>query len=420
MGRSKLLIVSLDAVSMADLELLKQCTFIGKIIGDGSLVEDVSPVFVSNTYPIHTSVITGCYPNKHGIFDNVKPLPMDATPGWFWYSNDIKVQTLYNQATLNDLTTASILWPVTAGAKIKYNIPEIFPTKAYESQAFLSLTNGSPLFTLKSILKYKNIFKGILQPGLDDFSCSVMCDTILDKNPDLMLIHFTDVDTHKHNYGINSAEAKEAILRMDKRVSKLFDALSAVNNVDDFHVIIFSDHGMSDVQHTVDPNIFLKNASLIEYDQSGKVKNWKAWMKGCGGSAFCYLNPKSSLTKSSLESDVRDLLAKEFQNSLSGFNRYLDEYEITLSGFKRDCIFGISASDGYELLNNSEKAHKANHGYPINDDNYNTFYLGYGPKIKKGLSLNGGNLLEIAPLSCNLLNIDPWEMDGKIRSELLK
>ena len=420
MGRNKLLIVSLDAVSMADLEILKQSTFINKIIGDGSLVEDVSPVFVSNTYPIHTSVITGCYPNKHGIFDNVKPLPMESTPGWFWYSNDINVQTLYNQATLNNLTTASILWPVTAGAKIKYNIPEIFPTKAYETQAFLSLSNGSPLFTLKSILKYRNIFKGISQPGLDDFSCSVMCDVILEKNPDLMLIHFTDVDTNKHNYGISSAEAKEALLRMDKRVSKLFDALSAVNNVDDFHVIIFSDHGMSDVQHTVDPNIFLKNANLIDYDQSGKIKTWEAWMKGCGGSAFCYLNPKSSQSKSSLESEVKDLLVKEFQNSSSGFKRYLDEDEITLSGFKRDCVFGISASAGYELLNNSEKAHKANHGYPISDGGYNTFYFVYGPMINKGLSLNGGNLLEIAPLACKLLDIPLWKMDGRIRSELLK
>jgi predicted AlkP superfamily pyrophosphatase or phosphodiesterase len=420
MGKNKLLIVSLDAVSNADLELLKQCTFISKIIGDGSLVEDVSPVFVSNTYPIHTSVITGCYPNKHGIFDNVKPLPMESTPGWFWYSKDIKVQTLYNQGNLNNLTTASLLWPVTAGAKIKYNIPEIFPTKTYETQAYLSLTNGSPLFTLKAILKYTSIFKGVLQPGLDDFSCSVMCDVILEKNPDIMLIHFTDVDTNKHNHGISSPEAREALSRMDNRISKLFSALSSVNNSEDFHVIIFSDHGMSDVQKTLDPNIFLKNAGLIEYNESGKVKSWKAWMKGCGGSAFCYLNPKFAKSDYSLESKVKSLIEEEFQNPSSGFNGYLEDNEFKISGFSRDCIFGISASANHELLNNSEKAHKANHGYPIKDGKYNTFYLGYGPKINKGLSLSGGNLLEIAPLACKLLNIDPWEMDGKIRSELLK
>jgi predicted AlkP superfamily pyrophosphatase or phosphodiesterase len=260
----------------------------------------------------------------------------------------------------------------------------------------------------------------VLQPGLDDFSCSVMCDVILEKNPDIMLIHFTDVDTNKHNQGVNSPEAREAIKRMDNRVKKLFAALSAVNKSDDFHVIIFSDHGMSDVQRTIDPNIFLKNAGLIEYNKAGKVKSWKAWMKGCGGSAFCYLNPKLSKSDSSLETKVKSLIEKEFENPTSGFNSYLEDEEFTISGFNRDCIFGISASANHELLNNSEKAHKANHGYPIKDGKYNTFYLGYGPKIKKGLSLSGGNLLEIAPLACNLLNIDPWEMDGKIRSELLK
>lgn len=422
MGRNKLLIVSLDALSQSDLELLKQGPFIRKFIGDGFLIDDVSPIFVSNTYPIHTSVITGTNPDKHGIYDNVIPNPNDPNPSWFWYSKDIQVPTLYDKARSNGLIAASILWPVTAGAKIKYNIPEILPTKPYENQAFLSLAFGNPLLTLKTVFKYIKKLRGVSQPGLDDVSCLTMCDLIKVKNPDLMLIHFTDADTNKHAYGVDSLEARNAVLRMDNRIGILMEALASVNSPEDYHVIIFSDHGMTNVEKSINPNFIFDDAGLIEYDNSGKIKRWKAWLKCCGGSCFCYLNYKNKSIKDfeKLEEKVRNIVEQGFKSPTTGLNGYLGKDEFIQSGFRRDCIFGLSAKLNCELLNNVKHSHKANHGYSVIGGAYNTFYMGFGPRFKSNFRSSGGNLLEIAPLACKILDISPWEMDGKLRTEILK
>ena len=41
-----------------------------KLIKDGVTVDYVKNVFPTNTYPNHQSIVTGLYPEEHGIIDN--------------------------------------------------------------------------------------------------------------------------------------------------------------------------------------------------------------------------------------------------------------------------------------------------------------------------------------------------------------
>src|SRR5258706_8745586 len=71
--------------------------------------------------------MTGVWPAKHGILANQTFDPMQKNhEGWYWYAEDIRVPTLWDAAAAAGRTTASIQWPVTAGAKINWNIPEIW------------------------------------------------------------------------------------------------------------------------------------------------------------------------------------------------------------------------------------------------------------------------------------------------------
>ena len=59
--------------------------------------------------------------------------------------------------------TASILWPVTGRGNITYNIPEIIAL-AGENQATKLLESGTPMYLVKSYLKYGKILGDGTQP----------------------------------------------------------------------------------------------------------------------------------------------------------------------------------------------------------------------------------------------------------------
>jgi predicted AlkP superfamily pyrophosphatase or phosphodiesterase len=88
-----------------------------RFLTEGSYAEGVQGVVPTATYPSHTTLVTGVWPAKHGIFAKTTfdPLQKDHQ-GWYWYAEDIRVPTLWDAAKEAGRTTASIQWPVTAGA----------------------------------------------------------------------------------------------------------------------------------------------------------------------------------------------------------------------------------------------------------------------------------------------------------------
>jgi len=98
-----------------------------KFLHEGTYAQGVTGVIPTVTYPSHTTLMTGVWPAKHGILANQTFDPLQKNhEGWYWYAEDIRVPTLWDAAAAAGRTTASIQWPVTAGAKINWNIPEIW------------------------------------------------------------------------------------------------------------------------------------------------------------------------------------------------------------------------------------------------------------------------------------------------------
>ncbi len=94
---------------------------------DGAYAQGVRGVLPTLTYPSHTTLLTGASPAKHGIFDNTTFDPLLRNQrGWYWYAEDIKVPTLWAAAAAANLKTANVYWPVSVGAKISYNLPQIW------------------------------------------------------------------------------------------------------------------------------------------------------------------------------------------------------------------------------------------------------------------------------------------------------
>lgn len=379
-----LAMISLDAVSSEDTDYLMTLEHFPGLAAKGCLVTEVESVFLSNTYPAHASIITGVHPNRHGIADNTFTQPEKEVPDWRWYRKYIKGTTLYDEAAGRGLRVCNILWPVTAGANIRYNMPEIFSNNG-RSQVTVSLSAGSKWFQLSSFLRYGRLMDGIRQPNLDDFATACALHALKKLRFDLLLLHLVDVDSHKHSHGPGSPEARQALERMDRRLGKIRDACPG------WDIIVLGDHGCLPVKDPVDLN-----------------RNWPihgAHWHMAGGCAF--LKAQDNVY-CNLDEAVRRIL----NDPDSHVRRLLSPAEMQAGGLGREFLLGVEAEAGWCF---GTGRYLGQHGYSLENPGYRTFYLAAGKGVETGTRLKGGCIVDIAPLAAALLGIPLWNMDGQLR-----
>ncbi|KAI4453214.1 presequence protease [Holotrichia oblita] len=234
---------------------------------------------------------------------------------------------------------------------------------------------------------YHRLFKGAKQPDLDNFSTAVTLRTIEKYSPDLIMLHLTDVDTHKHIYGPDSKEAMLAVSRLDKRLGQIQAAVKSAGLEDVTNYIILGDHACLPVSRGVDPNEFVK-------DLSGNFHL-------AGGTAFLVLHNPEDKEK------AIERMKTVIQSPENGIKRLLSKEEMNIGGFSKEYALGIEACDKVAFGNPK----KGQHGYGLDRKDYETFYLAAGPDVNAG-QYEGGCIVDIAPLATKLLKIAPWEMDA--------
>ena len=126
----RLCMISLDAVSRPDADRLTRLPALSALKARGVFCDNVRTIYPTLTYPIHTSLITGCYPSSHGIGHN-QPFQPDTPPAlraWHWEAGEIQQKTLHQAARDKGMDVASILWPVSGKCPaIRRNFPEVLP-----------------------------------------------------------------------------------------------------------------------------------------------------------------------------------------------------------------------------------------------------------------------------------------------------
>jgi len=428
-----MIIISFDAVSSKDIEILKTLPNFKKIIDGGSLINNVESVYPTLTYPAHATIVTGKYPKNHGIIDNTIFHAGDLNPNWYWFRKGIKGETLYDLAKKKGLSTCSLLWPVTGRSSIKYNLAEIFKVKPHQNQLIQSICAGSLLYQLELNNKFGHIRRGITQPALDDFVIEAAKYTIDKYCPELMFIHFTDVDTNRHHHGYCGKEAIEGLYRHDARLGEIIKALEEKNILNKTDIVALGDHSQIDVSKIIKLNILFKENNLISVNGKGKVLNYEAFCKSLDGSAYIYLkNPKDERIKEKVE----ELLKRVQENDAQPIEFILKDNEIIDEGADPNASFMIEASKNFYFVDDTEgelieniKAnevgvinhrHKATHGYSNKKENYGTFFIGYGKDFKKGIVLDTGKLINHGPTLAKVLGVELKDVDGQVVEEILE
>ncbi len=423
----RIIILSFDCLSALDFPKLNHLTNFKNMIESGSYAPHVQTVYPSLTYPCHTSIITGNYPKRHGIINNTLIQPGRKSPDWQWYRSAIKGTTLYDQAKKANLTTASLLWPVTGRANIDYNLPEIFPNRPWQTQLLVSLFSGSPLYQWQLNKKFGYLRKGLSQPHLDDFVLASCLETIKTKQPELLLVHFTDLDSKRHDHGFDSKEANEALVRLNERLGQIVTTLKETQLYEETTLIVLGDHSSLDENKAIQINTLFKKEKLIHINQKGKVINWKAYCKSCDGSSYIYLkDQKDTITYK----QVQSLLKKLMENEDNGIEQILTGPEAAKLGADPDCAFMLEARKGFYFTETHEgdfikyinaedvkrepKYTLATHGYSPQKPDYTTLFMASGKGIQSGKIITDMNLVDIGPTLAAMLGLSLGETDGKV------
>ena len=427
-----LIVISFDAVSSEDIDKLEKLDNFKYLMDNGSVIKNVESVYPTLTYPAHATIMTGMYPKNHGIINNTLNKFSDINPDWYWYRKYVKTKTLYDLASEKGLTTAALLWPVAGRSSINYNLAEIFAPKPWQNQLVMSALAGSLKYQLDLNKRFGHLRNGLSQPALDNFVHESVKYTIDKYKPNLLLIHYTDVDTNRHYHGYNSKEANDALLRHDKRLGEIIKALKEANIFEESTIVALGDHSALDGNYMIRLNSLFRENGLLEVNKKGIITSYKAVAKNCDGSSYVYLKDKND---TDTYKKVRELLENLKNSKESPIEFILNSKEAEDEGADPNCSFMVEGNLNYyfvdetlgkviEKVKESEVGKvphrtKATHGYHPKKPNYNTFFMAFGKGIKKGVKIDGGKLINHGPTLAKILGVDLGKTDGEAEERIL-
>ena len=213
------------------------------------------PSFPSVTFPNHYTMLTGLYPESHGIVGNTFWDP-ELKEEFFYSHTDNSMQPkwwggepLWVTAELQGIKTAIHMWP---GSEA--HIMGIEPSHIDKYYGKERLDK-----------KVDRMLELIDLPGPDS-------PRALEDNPRPQFIaaYVPVVDSDGHLYGPNSTEIHKSITDVDNMLGSLFIGLEQRNLTEVVNVIVVSDHGMA----TTDLSRLVQLEDLVNLDEIEHVDGW--------------------------------------------------------------------------------------------------------------------------------------------------
>lgn len=434
---NKLVVISVDSLQTTDLDYLKHKNNFKWVLEQSSMVKNIREVYPTLTYPIHTTIITGVKPNKHGITHNQQPSIRQEMPDWsimgsdwYWYSDYIKVKSLMDVSNDKGLETASVMWPVMAGKKPKHNLAEIWPNRHEEMHHTFKKACTEDVFDLYYD-SYLKSFDWKKKPDVDGYAMPIAEDIIRRFNPDFMLIHSVCLDHARHVHGIEGEAINQCLDRVDDIIGSLMYAYKDTGSFEQTNFVILGDHGQISIERVFNLNVLLKEYGFIQTDENQNVVSFDAYSFSAGFSTHIMMrNPDDIIIKEKL---YRALLhiQRDYPEYMGRiFNKAEVEREEGLAG---DFVFVIEGRDGIIFDNSLDEEvvldmkvskntrYKGMHGHHPSKGPKPVF-IAFGPDVKKGVIIESGDILDICPTLARILNInqvDMPHMEGKAFEELL-
>ena len=399
----------------------------------GAYAMSAETVYPSLTYPAHTTMVTGMLPADHGITSNrvFDEQSGEQTSAWHWFAREIKTETLWDAAKRAGLVTAAVGYPVTAGAEINFNVPEIFNVPGSESSEppVRRYTNPPELLNeLSAALKVDAAQSSSFTLNLAGFETAdrIRAESaayLIEKHhPNLLLLHLISFDDAQHKHGPFSAEAIAVLERIDELLKRIIDATERAGLTNETAFFIVSDHGFMKVEQEFNPNVVLAKKGLLTVNAQGKIASWRAAAQALGGSAAIIVKDQKD-EKTAHEAE--EAFTEIFKQPNSPIWRIVSRRDASRLGADPRAAFYLEAAPMYMMGSRSHGAvvskssERGAHGYLPSRSEMRASLIMNGRGIKPGVKLEYARLMDIAPTIARLLGLEMRTMRGKVISEVI-
>jgi predicted AlkP superfamily pyrophosphatase or phosphodiesterase len=360
-------------------------------------------------------MVTGVLPARHGIYYNSPFEPGGQTGRWYWEFETITARTIWEAVREAGGTTAAVNWPVTVGAPIDYNVPEVW-----------SLVDGFGAVRAVREASTPGLFEelereatGVLsdadmspdwigRQGRSGLAAAYLIETY---RPTLTAIHLIAVDHFEHEDGRDSPMVRRALASADTAVGEMIDAARRAGIADRTVFVVTGDHGFFDVHSTLAPNVWLAETGLLEAQQDRG--DWRAAFHTAAAAAFLHLRDPEDREA---EARVRQRLA-ELPVSLRRLFRVIERAELDELGADPGAVLALSPVPGISMSSSANgpalrPGSGGTHGFHPDYPELHTGFVAAGEAIAAGRTVEIMGLVDVAPIIAAVLGLDMPEAEG--------
>jgi alkaline phosphatase D len=232
--------------------------------------------------------------------------------------------------------------------------------------------------------------------------------------PRLITLYFSAVDSAAHNFGVGSAQEREAVAKVDKHIGDLLLGLDKLGLKQQSNIVVVADHGMANLsdQRVINIDSLVDLSAFVVPDWSDKEISVHAPFLNL------YAEPKFvDVTYKKLHKahpKMRVLRRGAFPSNYH-FDHPQREPDLMLLA---DTGWSIYASRDKRQPQPMAKLGRsiATHGYDNQDPLMHATFIASGPAFKKKLKASPFDNIEVYGLLACALNVKPANTDGNIEN----
>ncbi|KAJ5404405.1 Type I phosphodiesterase/nucleotide pyrophosphatase/phosphate transferase [Penicillium cosmopolitanum] len=226
---------------------------LNSLVAAGVSPQYMNPSFPSVTFPNHFTLVTGLYPESHGIVGNTFWDPelqeefyythpaVSMLPKWW------NAEPLWETAEKQGTRTAIHMWP---GSEAHIGSEEPSYVDKFNSTEALSR-------------KVNRVLELLDLPGAETSHLNP-------ERPQFIAAYVPDVDRDGHKFGPNSTEIRATISRADTMIGGLMAGLESRNLTNVVNIVVVSDHGMA----TTSTERLVQLEDLVDLDLVERLDGW--------------------------------------------------------------------------------------------------------------------------------------------------
>jgi len=327
----------------------------------GATADSVESIYPTTTYPAHATLVTGVVPRVHGISSHLASLdPTERARPWHWFAPAIRVPALWNATRAAGRRTAAIGWPVSAGAGIDANVPEIWDPSVPDPHLDMETVarHSTPGLFAELVKALRPIVGSTLPDRLRAEAALYLWQRY---QPDLLLVHLVEYDKQAHETGPYSREALAALERSDQEIGRFRDA---AGDRGETTLVVLSDHGFVPVENEAAPLVVLSEEGLFaRCDSQWELKRLGAIHSG-GSFALYWLESPRAEDRRALDRAL-DRLSES-----RALAEVIDRSRLESLGADPDAEMVLEAASGYYFSDRFEgpitcpsRRDRGTHGY---------------------------------------------------------